>query len=138
MVGLVRDEAAEVASCHTIPRQQRFRNLGHLPYSKLVHGLAILVDKVQACIHGFMACRKRAASRWHVQGICSRAVHLMKEINEADFALDARLQQDRSRAIAEEDARGAIGVVDDGSHHVRTDDENFLVGTGFHQLRANL
>ena len=62
----------------------------------------------------------------------------MPEVDEADLAFGAGLEQDRAGAVAEEDAGGAVGVVDDGAHDVGADDEDLFVRAGFDELGADL
>ena len=52
------------------------------------------------------------------------------------FALFGRLDQHGARAIAEQHAGGAVGVVDDAGHGVGADHQDLLVRAGGHQVRA--
>ncbi len=54
------------------------------------------------------------------------------------FAVSAGLDENSAGAVAEEDAGGAVGVVDDGAHDVGADDEDFFVRAGFDELGADL
>ena len=59
-------------------------------------------------------------------------------VDQADFAFFAGLEEDRAGAVAEDDAGGAVGVVDDAGHDVRADDENVLLHAGLDELGADL
>ena len=62
----------------------------------------------------------------------------MDVVDEAEFAFFAGLEEDGPGAVAEDDAGGAVGVVDDGAHDVGTDDHYFFVGTGFDEFGSDL
>ena len=81
---------------------------------------------------------KEAAAGGHVERDGAGAVDFVPEVDEADFAFFAGFEQDRARAVAEDDAGGAVGVVDDGAHDVGADDEDFFVRAGFDELGADL
>ncbi len=49
----------------------------------------------------------------------------------------AGFEEDCARAVAEDDAGGAVLVIDDAAHHVRADDEDPIVGAGLDELRAD-
>ena len=51
------------------------------------------------------------------------------------FALFRRLNQECTGAITEQNAGGAIRIIDDAAHGVRADHEDFLVRPGSHQMR---
>src|SRR5450432_3836562 len=61
----------------------------------------------------------------------------MDKINHANPVF-GRFQDDGARTVAEQNAGGAVGVVEDGSHHIRADHQNFLVRAGGYELRSGL
>ena len=62
----------------------------------------------------------------------------MAEVDQPDLTLFGRFDQDRTGAIAENDAGRAVGIVDDRRHGVRTDDQNLGVDPGLDQLGSHL
>ena len=62
----------------------------------------------------------------------------MEVIDEADFTVSARLEEDGSCAVAEDNAGGAVGVVDDAGHDVGTDDEDLFLHAGLDEFGADL
>ena len=77
------------------------------------------------------------AAAGHVQVAAAGTIHVMDEIEDA-FGIGGRgLEEDRARAITEEDAGGAIGVIENGGHHVTADDQNFFVRAAGNELRAD-
>src|SRR6185437_883951 len=110
----------------------------HLADGKLVDGLTVLIDEVLALVDSLMRGGEERAAGGHVERDGARAVDLVPEVDEADLAFLTGLEQDCARAVAEEDAGGAVGVVDDGAHDVGADDENLFVRAGFDELGADL
>jgi len=96
------------------------------------------VNVVLLGIDGGVRGGETAAAGGHVEGDGTGAVDFVVEVNEADFAFFAGLEEDSAGAIAEDDAGGAVGVVDDGTHDVGADDENFCVCAGFDELGTHL
>ena len=62
----------------------------------------------------------------------------MDEVDKAFFAVSGRLEQNRAGTIAEDDARGAVFVIDDGRHDVGTDHQNFFVRAAMDELNSRL
>src|SRR5690606_6123165 len=62
-----------------------------------------------------------------------RAEHRRKETAR----LLGRLDDDRARAIAEEDASSAVGVINEPRQGIGADDEDAVVGPGLDELRAD-
>ncbi len=118
--------------------EQGFGDFGHLADGELVDGLAVLVDEVLLGVDRGVGGREAAAAGRHVERDGTGAVDFVVEVDEADFAFFAGLEEDCAGAVAEDDAGGAVGVVDDGTHDVGADDEDFFVGAGFDELRAHL
>ncbi len=62
----------------------------------------------------------------------------MAKVDQPDLALFRGFDQDRTGAIAEDDAGRAVGVVDDRRHGVSADDQDLGVSSGLDQLGAHL
>ena len=62
----------------------------------------------------------------------------MNEVNNPHLVVFTRLQQNRPRGVAEQDAGLAVGIVHDGAHCVRADDKHLVVRACFNKFRANL
>ena len=55
---------------------------------------------------------------------------------QAVFALAGRFDQHGAGAVAEQDAGGAVGVIDDAAHGVGADHQHLSVRAGGHQVGA--
>jgi hypothetical protein len=62
----------------------------------------------------------------------------MAKVDQPNLVLFCGLNQDRTGAIAENDASGAVGVVDDRRHRIGADDQDLGVRTRLDQLSAHL
>ena len=82
---------------------------------------ALLLDVVQALVHGLVRRRLPAAAGRHAQRRPAAAVHLVLEVEDAEPVLRRRADDHGAGAVAEEHAGRAIGVVDDARHHVGAD-----------------
>src|SRR6185312_17139881 len=78
-----------------------------------------------------------AAAR-HVERTSSRTIHFMDEIDQTHRVILGGLEYHGAGSVAEDHAGGAVGVIDDRGHHVRSDHHDFLVGTGGNKLSAGL
>ena len=96
-----------------------------LAHGELEDRLAILLHVVQPLIDGFVRRRPQAAACRHAQRRPAAAVDLVREIDDA-AAVGRRAHDDRARAVAEQHARRAIGVVDDARHDVGADGQRVL------------
>ena len=110
----------------------------HFADGEFVDGLAVLMDVVHLLVDGFVGGRMQAASAGHEQGAGAGAVDFVMEVDHAVLAVGGGFEEDCAGAVAEEHAGGAVGVVDDGGHGVRADDEDFFLGAGLDELRAHL
>ncbi len=88
--------------------------------------------------HRFLAGWLQAAARGQSQRQRTRAIDFMHVIDDSLFPLLRCLEQHGTRAIAEEDAGGAVGVVDHGAERVGADDQHFRLGATLDQLGADL
>jgi hypothetical protein len=83
---------------------------------------AFLMHVMHPLFEGFLrGGLQRTASR-HVEIAPARAIHVMNEIQNAFVSGSGRFHQHCAGPIAEENASGAILVIEDGSHHVTADD----------------
>src|SRR5690242_17352144 len=78
---------------------------------------------------------ERTAAR-HVKELAAGAVDVMFEIKDA-FVFPGGLEQDGARAIAKQNAGGAVCVIKDGTHLIAADDHDFLVSARAHKLRSD-
>ena len=62
---------------------------------------------------------------------------LVGEVDDRRLVVAGRREHDGARAVAEQNARRAIGVVDDARHDVGADDERVLDGAGRHHRPAD-
>src|SRR5712672_3258439 len=97
---------------------------------------ALLVDVMHTLLDSFLAGRMKRTAARHVEKSSSRAIHVVLEI-ENPLAWPSGLEQDRAGAIAEKDARGAIGIVQNGSHGIASNDHDLLVRSCSDKLRAD-
>ena len=93
---------------------------------------------MQALVDGLVGSRQAAAAGGHFEEIAARAIHFADEIDEPQvvLAIAGGLDQDSAGAVAEQDARGAVGIVDDAAHGIGADHEDLPVRAGGHQVRA--
>ena len=77
-----------------------------------------------------------AAAGGHAERRTAAAVDLMREIDDARLVLAGGHEHHRAGAVAEQHARGAIGVVDDARHHVGADDQRVVGRPGRHDLHG--
>ncbi len=95
------------------------------------------MDEVHAVVYGLLRCRMQGAASGHVEVAAARAVHIVHEIENAFGVGGCGFDEDSAGAIAEQDAGGAVGVIENGSHHVTANDENFFVCAAGDKLRAD-
>src|SRR5262245_58271035 len=108
--------------------------LFHLTDGELKDSLAVLVNKMQSLVYGLMSCGMETAAAWHIELLTSGAVNLVVVIENTVLIVIARLEQDNTGAIAEEDECGAILGVENAGHDIGTDDQDFVVPAGFDEL----
>src|ERR1035437_7326211 len=124
IVGLVRHQPVDHVGAQIVARHDLGRDFGHLGDGEFIDRGAFLVDVVQALGHRLRARRHAAAAGLLMQMDHAGAVGADQRVHDAIAAL-ARLQQHGAGAVAEQNAGGAIGVVDDRRH---------LVGAHHHHL----
>ena len=98
--------------------QHALGELSHFADGCLVDGTSVLVDEVIAGVDGGVGCGVEAAAGGHVEGVGSGAVYLVDEVDKADFVGCTGFKEHGTGAVAEENAGGAVGVIDDGAHDV--------------------
>src|SRR5260221_14335548 len=94
------------------------------------------MNEVHLLIDGSMRRRIQAAAARHIERIGAGTIDLVQEIEKPDFpvAILRRFQYDRSRAVAKNDARSAIGVIDNRRHHISADNHDTLVRASRNEL----
>jgi hypothetical protein len=120
-----------------VARQQIAAGFVHLADGVFENLLAVLVDVVLVLVDGLVGRRQAAAAGRHDEGIAARAIDLAHEIDEAQMAvaiLSAGSINTGASAVAEQDAGGAVGVIDDAAHGVGADHQHLLVRAGGHQV----
>ena len=132
------DEASEIVAGDAVALEQGLGGLDHFAHGKFVHGLAVLMDVVHLLVDGVVRGRMEAATGRHHERTAAGAIDFVMEIDHAQFALRSGLDEDCAGAVAEEDAGGAVGVVDDGRHGVGADDEDFFVLARLDELATHL
>ena len=90
---------------------------------------------MQPLIDCVLRRRPQAAARGHAQRLPAAAVDVVLEVDDADVRIVGGLDHRRTRAVAEDHAGRAIGVVDDARHHVGADHERVPAAAGGHHLR---
>src|SRR4051794_32437708 len=82
----------------------------------------------------FGRCRHSASARGHFKRVRAGTIDLVEKSYKPKVRLVRRLNQERPRSIAKEDAGGAVGVVDDARHRVGTDHQNFAMSSSRDQV----
>ena len=138
LIGLVRDETSEIGASDSVAFEDPFGGLGHFAHGIFVDGLPVLVDVVHFFSDCFGGGRIEASTGGHIEGTGAGTINFVHVVNHADFVLGCGLDEDTARSVAEEDAGGAVGVVNDGGHGVGANDEDFGVRAGFDELGSHL
>ena len=137
-VGLVRDVQVDVGAGEAVALEHAQRDLLALLDRELEHRLAVLLDEVQPLVDRLVRGRQPAAAGRHAAAPrrpCP-SISCVKSMMPGS-SVRRRRQHDRARAVAEENARRAIGVVDDARHHVGADDQRVLDRAGRHHRPAD-
>src|SRR5260370_18730898 len=134
----MREEHGQVAALQCVALQDGLANLNHLTHCELEYGLPILMDVVQFLIYRLVRWRMQASAPGHIEGGAAGPIHLMKKVYKAGLVSGSGLYQHSPGTIAKNYTGRAIGVINDGRHHVRTDDQNFFVGSCADELYACL
>ncbi len=113
----MRNKAINVVGGEAISRQQLFANLAHFSDRVFENCTPVLMDEMHLFIHSVVRRGMQAAAGGHVQRAPSRAINLVQEINDSR-AVFRGLEDDRSSPIAEQNAGGAVGVIEDGGHYI--------------------
>src|SRR5260370_31844636 len=89
-------------------------------------------------VDGFVGSGMQAAPTRHVERAPSRTVHFVNEVHDPHVVFGAGLQDYGPSAVTEKNASCTIAEVQDGGHDIRPYDQNFLMRTGSHNMRACL
>ena len=107
--------------------QHALADLLGLAHREFEDGLAVLLDVVEALVDGLVRGGHAAAAGGHAQRRAAAAVDLVREADDSRLSRLRHREHHGAGAVAEEDARRAIGVVDDARHDVGADDERVVV-----------
>ena len=117
----------EIVACVPVALEELRGKLAHAAHSVLEDVLPFLMYVMHSLIDRLMCGRMQRAASGHIQIAAARAVHVVRKIDYAVGVRVAGLEQDSARAIAKQNARGAIFEIENRSHHIRADDQDFLV-----------
>ena len=137
-VGLVGNEGIDVTALQSVAGQDLLAEFGLFADGELENRLPVLMDVVHPLVHRFLGGGMEASAAGHVERTTAGTIHFMNEIDHALGVVLGRLQDHRARAVAKYHAGGAIGVVDDRRHYVRSNHHDFFVGSGRDELRPGL
>ena len=70
----------------------------------------------------------------HVEIFSPGAIYIVHKVENAFIVAVCGLQQDGSRAIPKQHAGRAVLIIQNGSHHVASDDQRFFLSAGAHKL----
>ena len=127
-IGLVRHEQIDVLRPVTLLRSRMRAQISSVFLTaNLKTGLPVLLHVVQPLVDGLVRRRPEAAARRHAERRAAAAVDLVREVDDA-AAVGRRAHDDRARAVAEQHARRAVGVVDDARHDVGADGQRVRDG----------
>ncbi len=115
-----------IFSSQAVPVEESLANVIHLPHGVFEDLLTFLLYKMQALLHRLRTGRHPAASCRHFEGVAAGPVDFIEKSKEA-LAFPGRLNQHRTRAVPEQDARAAVLVIDDPGHGIGAYDEHFFV-----------
>src|SRR5271170_3286349 len=116
----MRDDQREIFARQSVAFEDFDGQLAHAAYGVFENLRAFLMDEVHAVVYGVLRGGMQGAAAGHVKVAAAGAVHVVNEIEDA-FGIGG----------------GAVGVIEDGSHHVTADDQNFFVGSTGDELRAD-
>ena len=89
---------------------------------------------MQAPVNRLVRRRPQASAGRHAERGAPTAVDLVLEVEDGAVPGGSGGYDDRAGAVAKQDARRTVGVVENARHHVGADDERVIVGAGRHQL----
>ena len=133
----MRNDEREIVARVSVALEELRGKLAHPAHGVLEHVLPFLMHVVHALFDRFMRGRVERAAARHVQIAAARAVNVVRKVDDAVGVGVAWLEQDGARAIAKQNACGAILEIENRSHHIRADDQDFLVRARMHELGAD-
>src|SRR5271156_431630 len=136
-IGLVRYDQGEIFACEAVAFEDFDGQLAHTAHGIFEDLRAFLMDEVHAGVYGVLRGGMQGAAAGHVEVAAAGTVHVVNEIEDAFGVRGCGFDEYGAGTVAEEDAGGAVGVIEDGSHHVTADDQNFFVGSTGDELRAD-
>src|ERR1019366_10331011 len=100
-----------IRSFEAVAFEQLQTGFGLLAHGKLEDLLAVLVNVVHLLIDSFTRGRIEAATAGHIEKTAAGAVDLVDEVDQANRIIFGRLENNGTRAVAKDDAGGAVGVI---------------------------
>ncbi len=125
----MRNDEREIVAGVSVALEQLRGKLAHPSDGIFEDVLPFLMNVVHALFDRFMRRRVQRAAAGHIQIAAARAVHIVRKIDDAVGIGVARLEQDGAGAIAKQNARGTILKIENRSHDIGADDQDFLVRT---------
>ena len=132
----MRHQPIDHVGTQIVARHDLGRDLGHARDGVLVDRRTFLMHVVQTLVDRFGAGRHAAAAGLLVQMDPAGAIGLDHRVHDAVAAV-VGLKQHAARAVTEQDAGRAIGVIDDRRHLVGADHDHLARGAIGDELRGN-
>ena len=136
-IGLMRDDQSQILAGEAVAFEDFDGELAHATHGVFEDLRAFLMDEVHAVVYGLLRSGMQGAAAGHIEIAAAGTVHVMNKIQDPFGVRGRGLDEYSAGAIAEENARGAVGVIENGSHYVTADDQCFLVGAAGDELRAD-
>ena len=134
-VGLVEEELVDVGDAEARVAQRRLGRLGQLPGRVLVDLLARHVHEVTSLGHGLGRGRAGRSAGREDDPLRAAAVAVHVEAHEAAGRIGGG-HDHGARAVAEQDARVAVGVVEEPAQQLDADHEHVAVHAAAHVGRG--
>src|ERR1700732_3446364 len=117
----MRDYQSKIAACKSISLENLDCQLAHAPHSIFENLGAFLMHVMHSFFDGYLRGGLQGAAGRHVQIASSRAIQVMNKIQNAFVSGSCRFYENCASPIAEQDAGGAVLIVEYGGHHVAAD-----------------
>ncbi len=106
----MRNDERDVVALEAVSLHQVDGQIGHSTHCVLENLRTFLMHVVHLFLDSFYGGRVQRSAARHEEELSAGAVYIMFEIEDA-FVLSCRFDQRSARAVAEEDARRAVLVV---------------------------
>ena len=114
----MRDEAIDILARQLVLLQNAVRHLRHLLHRILEDVLSILMNTMHFLVNRLVRRRVQTSPSRHEQVLPAHALDLRHMIDNALFSILRRLEQNRARSIAKNNAHRAVGVIGHRRIHV--------------------